>query len=216
MDGTLIDSEPLWLEAETDVMRDLGAPWSTQDQVTCLGGPLERVAQYMVERSGTTIPVSVVGQFLLDRVCELMREAPLLWRPGATTLLREAIDKGIPTALVTASWAVLVDQLANRIKAEIGSNPFHVTVAGDSVSQTKPHPEPYETAARLLHLSTGACLALEDSTTGVASALAAGCQVVAIPHLADIGSHVASSTSLVVVQTLEGESLEQLWGRFGV
>ncbi len=54
MDGTLIDSEGLWLDAEIAVMAGLGSTWSEADQEHCLGGPLERVADYMIERSGAS------------------------------------------------------------------------------------------------------------------------------------------------------------------
>ena len=52
MDGLLVNSEPLWLEAETELMANFGYAWRTEDQNQCLGGPLSRVGTYMFERSG--------------------------------------------------------------------------------------------------------------------------------------------------------------------
>jgi beta-phosphoglucomutase-like phosphatase (HAD superfamily) len=63
-----------------------------------------------------------------------------------------------------------------------GPGNFDVLVCGDEVDNTKPHPEPYLLAAKLLGVDIGGCVAIEDSPTGVASAAAAGARVLAIPH----------------------------------
>jgi HAD superfamily hydrolase (TIGR01509 family) len=206
MDGTLIDSEGLWLAAEQDVMGRLGASWSEADQRHCLGGPLERVADYMVARSGTDLTSETVGAMLLDGMEERFRAEPVTWRPGAQALLIDARAEGIPTALVSASWNRLIDALRARIDGEIGQSAFDVVVAGDEVDQGKPHPEPYLTAAARLGVDPSDCLALEDSPTGVTSAAAAGCRVVAIPHIA-----VIDHPGVRVIDSLVGESIASLW-----
>ena len=208
MDGTLIDSEHLWLAAEIDVMAELGADWNEQDQQHCLGGPLERVADYMVARSRTQRSSEDVGRLLLNTIEDHMRRAALTWRPGARDFLRATIDAGVPRALVTASWAVLVEALADRMLIEIGSDPFTCVVAGDHIVNSKPHPEPYLRAAELLGFSPSQCLAIEDSPTGVRSAAGAGCVVVAIPHIAPIPSDIAG---VYEIDTLAGHSPQSLW-----
>ena len=206
MDGTLIDSEGLWLDAEITVMADLGASWSPADQAHCLGGPLERVADYMVELSGTSTPAETVGELLLDAMEQRLRESDLAWRPGARSLLLECRVHGIPTALVSASWTRLIAAVQQKIDDDLGRTAFDLVVAGDDVANSKPHPDPYLTAAAGLGHEPGSCLALEDSPTGVQSALAAGCVVVAIPHIA-----VIDEGSALVVETLVGWSLRDLW-----
>jgi HAD superfamily hydrolase (TIGR01509 family) len=206
MDGTLIDSEGLWLEAEILVMSELGADWTDDDQSYCLGGPLERVVDYMLMRSGSEEPASFVMDRLLDTMEAHFRDRPLAWRPGARTLVTEARTRGVPTALVSASWNRLIDAISQKIDADLGVQAFDVVVAGDDVTNSKPHPEPYQTAADLLGVPTAQCLALEDSPTGVASATAAGCRVVAIPHIAEIDAMGA-----YVIDSLEGWTVEALW-----
>ncbi len=208
MDGTLVDSEHLWLAAEIEVMADLGTAWTSADQEHCLGGPLERVSDYMVERSATSLSSPEVGQRLLAAIENRMRSEPLAWRPGALDLLRECRSLRVPTALVTASWGVLVEALAERMRDEVGEAPFDAVVAGDDITNSKPHPEPYETAARLLDVTPAQALAIEDSPTGVRSAVAAGCVVVAVPHIATID---ASSGAHLVTDSLRGRSLLELW-----
>jgi HAD superfamily hydrolase (TIGR01509 family) len=206
MDGTLIDSEHLWLAAEIQVMDALGGQWTSEDQSHCLGGPLERVADYMIWRSGTSASQAEVGRALLDTIEGLMRDEPLTWRPGAREILAETIDLGIPRALVTASWQVLVNALADRMREDMGGEPFTAVVAGDHTRHSKPHPEPYLMAASACDVAPSSSLALEDSPTGVRSARDAGCAVVAVPHMAPImcdGVHV--------IDTLHGHSIEQLW-----
>lgn len=206
MDGTLIDSEGLWLDAEIAVMAGLGASWSDADQAHCLGGPLERVADYMVERSGTSTPSPAVGELLLDAMEMRLRASALAWRPGARSLLLDCREQGIPTALVSASWTRLIAAVQEKIDEDLGRPAFDLIVAGDDVRNSKPHPDPYLTAAAGLGHEPSQCLALEDSPTGVRSALAAGCVVVAIPHIADVDEE-----SALVVTTLEDWSLRDLW-----
>ena len=206
MDGTLIDSEGLWLAAEISVMGELRARWTADDQAICLGGPLERVVDYMITRSGTDRPSSDIKRMLLDMMERQLRATPLAWRPGARSLLAEARNRGIPSALVSASWTRLIDAVSEKLDEDLGGRAFDVVVAGDDVTHSKPHPEPYETAARLLGFATADCLALEDSPTGVVSALTAGCRVVAIPHLA-----VIDAEGVLITDSLEGWTLDALW-----
>ena len=207
MDGTLIDSEHLWLEAEHIVMAALGGAWGQADQRECLGGPLERVVVYMLAKVQTAMSADEAMELLLSTMEHLLRTTPLQWRPGARTLVDETLRLGIPTALVTASWRRLIDAVEWAIDHDLGRRAFSITIGGDEVEHTKPHPEPYQEAARRLGFATQMCLALEDSPTGTASALAAGCRVIAIPHIAEI----ENAAGLVQISSLEGYSLQDLW-----
>lgn len=206
MDGTLIDSEGLWLESEVEVMAELGASWTEADQAHCLGGPLERVAHYMIERSGADTTPDAVGQALLDRMERRLRSTPLVWQPGARELVDEVRSLGIPTALVSASWSRLIRAVADHVTEDLGPGVFDVIVAGDDVAHSKPHPEPYLTAARLVGAFPAQCLVIEDSPTGVAAGAAAGCTVVAVPHIATV-----DVPGVLVIESLAGWSLEGLW-----
>lgn len=206
MDGTLVDTEGLWLEAEQVVMAWLGGTWTDDDQAHCLGGPLERVTAYMVASAGSDVDPDEVGMRLLDEMEQRLRAHPLAWRPGARDLLVACREQGLPTALVSASWARLISAVDDKVGEDLGGHAFDVIVAGDDVLNSKPHPDPYLTAARLLDCDPADCLALEDSPTGVRSALAAGCRVVAIPHIAGIDEDGA-----LVIDSLEGRTPRSLW-----
>jgi HAD superfamily hydrolase (TIGR01509 family) len=181
MDGLLIDSEPLWLEVETAVMARLGAGWTEADQAQLLGGSLERTVRYLLGKATRPAPPEVVGEWLMSGIAERVRRAGVPVQPGARELLAEVEAAGLPRALVTSSERRFMDE----VLASTGMR-FDALVCADDVSATKPDPEPYLLAAKLVGVPPADCFALEDSPNGVASAQAAGCRVIAVPSLVPI------------------------------
>ena len=182
MDGLLVDSEPLWLEAETAVMARLGADWTPADQVQLLGGSLDRTVRYLLAKATRPAPPGQVAEWLMSGVAELVRDRGVPVRPGARELLVEVVAAGLPHALVTSSERRFMDAVLARTGLR-----FDALVCANDVSVTKPDPEPYLLAAKLLGTDPDCCFALEDSPNGVASAEAAGCRVIAVPSLVPIG-----------------------------
>jgi HAD superfamily hydrolase (TIGR01509 family) len=195
MDGTLVETESLWHESEIITMRQFGQTWSDEEQQFALGGPFDVVAQYMATKAA--VPLSEVGDALLRNIEHLMRTRDWEVQPGVRELHDEIIAAGLPVGLVTNSFRLLAD----IVLAESGLH-FDVVVTGDETAQNKPHPEPYLSACRQLHVEPSAVCVLEDSTTGIASALAAGCVVIAIPHQGTISEtdRVTVVTSVADVQ----------------
>lgn len=208
LDGTLIDSEDLWWEAECRTVAEWGGQWTRDDQAHCLGGPLERVTRYMAERTGSPLPPDTIGERILGSMEALLRSGDLAWRPGALELLTECRGTGVATALVSASHRRLLDAVADAVAHHPGvpRPAFDVTVAGDEVEEGKPHPEPYLEAARRLDVDIAACVVIEDSPTGVASGQASGAFVVAVPHMVPIAEHPRRR----VVPTLTGVTVDDL------
>jgi HAD superfamily hydrolase (TIGR01509 family) len=182
MDGLLVDSEPLWLESETAVMARLGADWTEADQAKLLGGNLERTVRYFLAKAARPVPPDVVGEWLMADIAERVRRGGVQVRPGARELLAAVAEARMPCALVTSSERRFMD----AVLAATGMR-FDVLVCAEDVSATKPDPEPYLLAAKLVGVDPGQCFALEDSPNGVASAQAAGCRVIAVPSLLPIG-----------------------------
>ena len=183
MDGLLVDTEPVWTVAEIELADRLGGSWTPEIKAAVLG-----------TRIGTAVPVilTLLGQLptpelvaqtttdLLARMVELFKDelAPL---PGAMALLADLQRSGVPVALVSSSFRVLVDAVVNRLGLS-----FDVTIAGDEVHHAKPHREPYETACLRLAVDPRRAVVLEDSPAGIASGEAAGCAVVAVPSVAGV------------------------------
>jgi HAD superfamily hydrolase (TIGR01509 family) len=184
MDGLLIDSEPLWLAAETDVMARLGGqPWTQEDQHALLGGSLERTVRYLAAKATRPQPPDVIADWLMSGIEERVRAHGVPLQPGAAALLAEVKAAGLPAALVTSSERGFMDAVLDATGLT-----FDLTVCADDVTHTKPDPEPYLRAAKLLGVAPPSCSALEDSPNGVASAEAAGCRVFAVPSLLPIPS----------------------------
>lgn len=191
LDGTLIDSEPLWMAAEEALMHAHGIAWTHEDAMQMVGNALPASAQLMIDAGVQLGPREIIDTLISDVMEGLRREVP--WRPGARELLAALREAGIPQALVTMSETVM----ARTIVEGLGFDPFEVKVTGDLVENGKPHPEPYLTAVERLEQTHGPLdkrrvVALEDSNPGTASAIAAGVVTVGVPlhaplpRLADI------------------------------
>jgi HAD superfamily hydrolase (TIGR01509 family) len=201
MDGLLVDSERLWYEAEAQIAAELGATWGPEHQESLVGGSIDRTVAYMLSLSGPVAAPEEVARRLLDGMAERLRaNVPMM--PGAKELLDEVREAGVPSALVSSTNRALMEYALDGI----GRDRFTLTVAGDEVEHTKPHPEPYLTAARLLNVDPRQCVALEDSPYGTESATAAGCHVVAVPSVVPI----AEAPGRTVVSSLLDVDLARL------
>jgi HAD superfamily hydrolase (TIGR01509 family) len=183
MDGLLLDSEPVWFDVESEVVERLGGTWSHAHQAACIGGTLDASCRYILDVTGAHVSVQELSDLLLAGMVEHFR-AGLPLHAGALELIDAVRARSIPTALVSSSYRVLVDAALERI----GPDRFDVVVVGDEISQGKPHPEPYLTACGKLDVDPTSCVVLEDAVSGVESAEAAGCVVVAIPSVAPIAA----------------------------
>ena len=195
MDGLLIDSEPLWLESERSVMARLapGSAWTESDQAALLGGSLNRTVRYLLAHATRPAPPEVVAEWLMAGISDQVRRDGVPLRPGARELLASVEAAGLPRALVTSSERRFMETVLARTGMR-----FDVLVCAEDVSATKPDPEPYLLAAKLLDVNPARCFALEDSPNGVASARGAGCRVIAVPSLIPI----QAAPGLTVVRSL--------------
>jgi HAD superfamily hydrolase (TIGR01509 family) len=177
MDGTLVDTEPYWIESEFELVEAHGGTWSREHALNLVGNDLLVSGRYIREHGAVDLEPSAIVEELLDRVVARV-EAQVPWREGAVDLLADLRANGTRCALVTMSYRRFVDPILRRLPADT----FEVVVTGDVVSRGKPHPEPYLTAAALLGVDPAATIAVEDSNTGARSAEAAGCTVLVVPN----------------------------------
>ncbi|WP_405610999.1 HAD family hydrolase [Streptomyces sp. NBC_00076] len=203
MDGTLVDTEGFWWDVEAEVFARLGHTLDDSWRHVVVGGPMTRSAGFLIEATGADITLAeltvLLNQGFEDRID---RALPIM--PGAARLLAELAAHEIPTALVSASHRRIID----RVLTSLGPQHFALTVAGDEVGRTKPHPDPYLFAAAGLGAEPARCAVVEDTATGVAAAEAAGCHVVAVPSVAPI----APAVRRTVVSSLEDVDLAFLRG----
>ncbi|MFI9319844.1 HAD family hydrolase [Kitasatospora aureofaciens] len=179
MDGTLVDTEQLWWQAAAELAEELDHPLTDRDAPEVLGQAVEHTAAHLHRASGTTRPEAELAARLGESFAGKVA-AEMVPRPGALALLAALREARVPTALVSASPRRVVD----LVLSSIGRDWFAVTLAAEDTARTKPAPDPYLAAAERLGLDPSACVAVEDTPTGVASAAAAGCAVLAVPSTA--------------------------------
>ncbi|MCX4833631.1 HAD family phosphatase [Streptomyces sp. NBC_00006] len=203
MDGTLVDTEGFWWDAEVAVFAELGHALHDSWRHVVVGGPMTRSAGFLIEATGADITLPELTVLLNDGF-EKRISSSLPLMPGAARLLAELAAHDVPAALVSASHRRIID----RVLDSLGPANFRLTIAGDEVSRTKPHPDPYLLAAAGLGAEPARCAVIEDTATGVTSAEAAGCQVVAVPSV----SPIEPAPRRTVVRSLEHVNVPFLQG----
>lgn len=201
MDGTLVDTEPYWIAEEHLLVSEFGGHWTDEDAHELIGNALIDSAHYIQEHGGVPLSADeIIDRLTAGVVARIAAEVP--WRPGARELLAELSALGVPCALVTMSYR----EMAESVVSLLPDGSFRHVVAGDDVTNGKPHPEPYLTAARLLGVPPTRCVAIEDSLTGIASAEAAEVPVLAVEHLVP----VPARPTRTVVNSLVGWTAKDL------
>ncbi len=205
MDGTLVDTETLWWDATEEVAARLGYRLTAADAPEVVGRAVEDTAAHLVRTTAMSGTAGVASALTTAFRRRIDAGAPL--RPGAGRLLAELESAGVPFALVSASPRSVVDAVTGGALARV---PFAFTLSADDTVRTKPHPDPYRTAARRLGVPVEDCVAVEDSPDGTASADAAGCVVLVVPSLLPVepgpGRVFAESLEEVSLATLRGHA----------
>ncbi|MGL4339855.1 MAG: HAD family hydrolase [Rhodoglobus sp.] len=202
MDGTLVNTEPYWIAAETELIQSFGGTWGHDEALQLIGSGLWHSAQ-ILKAKGVDLTENQIIDNLTDRVLEQLIEFGVPWRPGARELLGELRELSIPTALVTMS----VSRMAHHVAHQLGFLGFDVIISGDDVSHSKPHPEPYLLGAEKLGVAINDCLAIEDSLPGITSAKVAGAVVIGVPFMVDLEHSGAD----VMWASLEGKSIRDIF-----
>lgn len=183
MDGTIIDSEPLWLDAEHAMLERYGIELTAETRDRLVGSGLWDAAEHFQDL-GVPISADEIVAEWVEHVSAGLASGTPAWRPGARELLESLREHAIPCALVTMS----VRSLAEQVVALLPAGVFDVIVAGSAELPPKPHPEPYLMAAEALGVSAEQCLALEDSPTGLRAAWDAGTVAIGVPNLVPLES----------------------------
>lgn len=210
MDGTLVDSEKLWSIALQDYVSYRGGSLSAGTREAMVGSNMRDSMRLLLADlgiPGTAQEIANAAGWVERRIAELFRQG-LPWRPGAREALRAVQASGVPTALVTSTVRALTE-----IALEDIGRGFDVTVCGDEVDGgNKPNPRPYLMACDLLGVEPGDCVAIEDSPTGVSSALGAGCLVIGVPCEVPLRPR----PGLVLRDSLDGLDMSDIAGYLAV
>jgi sugar-phosphatase len=199
MDGVLIDTEPVWRAAETDVFAGLGIALSESDVLESTGQPIEELIPIWRQRSpaggsglagaalasaalasalltGASLTDAEVAGLVIDQVIAHVKAEgqPM---PGVTAAIALFERCGLRLAIASSSPRRLIDAVCDRL----GLGGIDVRCSAMDEARGKPAPDVYLTAARRLGVTAAQCLAVEDSLNGLASARAAGMTCIAVP-----------------------------------
>jgi sugar-phosphatase len=178
MDGVLIDTEPAWRAAESDVFAGLGVPLSRSDLLDSTGQPIEELIPVWRRRSPRASPLTdaeLAGRITDRVIAHVVAEGQPM--PGVTAAIALFRRYGLRLAIASSSPLRLIDAVCDRL----GLAGIEVRCSAMEEVRGKPAPDVYLTAARRLGVAPASCLALEDSPHGIASARAAGMRCVALP-----------------------------------
>ncbi|MFG2597325.1 HAD family hydrolase [Streptomyces sp. NPDC048462] len=180
MDGTLVDTEVLWWETAREVAAGLGHQLTDADAPEVVGRAVADTAAHLIGVTGQA--AAALDRTAAELTGSFFRkvDAGVPLRPGAAALLASMEAAGVPFALVSASPRSVVDAV---VAGSLAGVDFAFTLSADDTVRTKPHPDPYRAAAERFAAAPSACVAVEDSPDGTASADAAGCAVLVVPSL---------------------------------
>ncbi|MGO1544306.1 MAG: HAD family hydrolase [Gulosibacter sp.] len=176
MDGTLVETEPYWITAQSGLLERHGLPPLTPDQDLQLVGSSLPAAAELFRSLGVPMAIEEIVATISNEVIDLI-SGGLIVRPGVHELLAELHAHDVPTAIVTNSGRDLVD----AVLPHLNGHEFDTIITSESVSNGKPHPEGYLLAAEQLGVRSEHCVVLEDSVNGLGGAIAAGAVPIGIP-----------------------------------
>ncbi|GLQ53781.1 HAD family hydrolase [Devosia nitrariae] len=179
MDGTLLDTEVIYLSSTMAAMNSLGYPDAMEICHAMIGIPGPECEAMLLSRYGPQFSISGFNrEFVIHRDRLLEQGLPL--KPGASELIDALADAQIPRAVVTSSSRKTAER--HLTLAGIRSR-IEMVVTRDDVSRGKPAPDLYLLAAERLSLAPQSCLAIEDSTPGISAAHAAGIAAIMVPDI---------------------------------
>jgi HAD superfamily hydrolase (TIGR01509 family) len=181
LDGLLLDTEVLWQRAEVRLFERHGAEFTFEDKLVVMGTSAAFTGEFFARRLGQA--PDQAGP-LIREVSELMHEelqAHVDARPGARELVAQLRGR-LPLGLASNSPRFLV----TAALASAGfTDAFDAVVSSDDVAQHKPAPDIYLLVCERLGVPPADSLALEDTTSGIAAAKAAGMTCIAVPQFAE-------------------------------
>ncbi|SEB39836.1 haloacid dehalogenase superfamily, subfamily IA, variant 3 with third motif having DD or ED [Amycolatopsis tolypomycina] len=175
LDGVLVDSERNWDEVRRAVVAEHGGTWRAEATRAQQGMSTPEWARYLVEELGARLSPSAIATLVVKRMAARYAEEPPLI-PGAVDVVRQ-VSKRWPVAIASSSPVILIKGFLDVTGLPVGA-----AVSSEQVGAGKPAPDVYLRAAELLGVAPQGCAAVEDTTNGLRSALAAGMAVYAVPN----------------------------------
>lgn len=197
MDGLLINSEVMIMEACIRAAREIGIDYTQQQFVELIGRSGADASRMMCEQLGGEENMAMVSQGLHQRLAEHNHVFPL--KAGAKAILEDYYSQGVKLAVASSSP---IEHIQHRLQHVEVLDYFDVITSGQEVESGKPNPDIYLLAMQRLQVDAAQCVAFEDSEPGARAAIAAGLRVIVVPDLKQPSDFVEEN-SFAVVESLD-------------
>ncbi|MEV6440754.1 HAD family phosphatase [Amycolatopsis sp. NPDC051716] len=204
LDGVLVDSERIWDEVRRAVVAEHGGTWREEATRAQQGMSTPEWARYLVEELGAQLTPPEIATVVVKRMAaRYAAEPPLI--PGAVDVVRQ-VSARWPVAIASSSPVLLIKGFLDVTGLPVGA-----AVSSEQVGAGKPAPDVYLRAAELLGVAPADCAAVEDTTNGLRSALAAKMAVYAVPN-----PHFPPDPEVLKQATAVVEKITDLPGALGL
>jgi HAD superfamily hydrolase (TIGR01509 family) len=199
MDGLLFDTERLYLDALVFAAKEFGVEAPVELYAGSIGTSSEATRARLSRHFGDAFDMdglwkSASGHF------RVLADTRLCLKPGVLELLDLLDSLNLPAAIATSSKP---DNVRHHLEAHGLERRFRAVAASGSYARSKPHPDPFLTAAGLIGADPAFCIALEDSHTGVRSASSAGMMTIMVPDLMEPNNEMRGLCAHVAVDLHE-------------
>jgi len=199
-----VDSERSWDEVRRAVVAEHGGSWRAEATRALQGMSTPEWARYLVEELGArTTPAEIATLVVKRMAARYAAEPPLI--PGAVEVVRQ-VSARWPVAIASSSPVILIKGFLDVTGLPVGA-----AVSSEQVGAGKPAPDVYLRAAGLLGVAPADCAAVEDTTNGLRSAMAAGMAVYAVPN-----PHFPPDAEVLKQATAVVEKITDLPGALGL
>lgn len=190
MDGLMIDSEPYHCRSFDKVFRQFGKRLTEEENNKHYVGISDKdAAEDMVQRYGLPLlPDDLVRQKQDAYLTYLTQVTP---QPGLLDLLNKLKMRKYKTAVASSSMLREIEAVVSALKVK---SFFDILCSAQEVQHGKPAPDLFLYAAERLVIPPAQCLVLEDATSGVRAAKAAGMFSIAVPSRETIKSDFSLAT----------------------
>jgi HAD superfamily hydrolase (TIGR01509 family) len=179
MDGLLIDTEAVYIEAYHAAARTVGVEMPLELCHSMIGVPSRECETMIQDHFGPAFSVDRFQGHFNDHAHRLL-DSHVPVKPGAAEILDYLTGRGLPLAIATSSRATTVQRHLGRAGL---LDHFTAIATRYDVERAKPHPDVYLEAARRLGVTPERCIAFEDSNVGLTAAHAAGTMAIMVPDI---------------------------------
>lgn len=208
VDGTLAETEEAHRCAFNDAFATAGLPWNWEPplylELLAVAGGRERIRHYIetlqpqfLRHPDLDERIAAVHADKTRRYAERVVAGEVALRPGVRRLLDEAQGAGMRLAIATTTGMNNVLALLDAALGPGGRAYFEVIGAGEQAAAKKPAPDVYRWVLDQLDIPAGNCLAIEDSSNGLRSALSAGIPTVITRSLYTQGDSFEGAVAVI-------------------